>query len=211
MKRCYSLSRSLEELERRDPKVKAAREKLDKVADDILQKARSERMTKKESGENYALLMKLVEKTLLIRALKARHAAVFSELAALEKEAGGIEEAFKAGVREKSVPGETIVVYDDEAAKVTVSGPIAAPSYDASIARKSWPSIVLDAVTVLDDKKCRALIEGGVLPAALAEEAELPERLLTPAVKIEIRGGAAAKAGVATVEKAAKKMRGGGK
>jgi len=184
-------------------------------------------MTKKNKDENYALLMKLVEKTLLIRALKARHAAVFSELAALEKEAGGIEEAFKAGVREKSVPGETVVVYDDEAARVTVSGPVAAPSYDVAVARKTWPSVVLDAVTVLDDKKCRALIEGGVLPAELAEEAELPERLLTPAVKIEIRGGGAGGVGgigggggvggmvemvEAKVAKAAKKtVKGGGK
>jgi hypothetical protein len=118
-------------------------------------------MAKKDP--DYELLVAFAKKTAEIRRLKAKNAVVFSELAALEKESLALEKSFKDSVRRRSVPGQTVTLYDDELARVTVSGPVAAVSYDVAVARRAWPSAVLDAVLTVDDKKCRALVEGGRL------------------------------------------------
>lgn len=133
-------------------------------------------------------LEELAATTCAIRALKEKHSRIFDDLLTMEKAEKKLTDDFKALARDKSVPGETVTLFDDEVARVTVSGPVAAPSYDVAVARRAWPPGVLDAVLALDDKKCRALIEGGILSEELAEEAELPEKQLTPAVKVEIRG-----------------------
>lgn len=121
--------------------------------------------------------------------LHAKHAAVFRKLADCEQTQRELAEDIKTAARAKAQAGETLQLVSTEEIEITVTGPLAAPTYSLAKARRHWPEDVVKTALVesLDTKMVLSLVGSGSLPAALACKAENPRKELTPAVKINVR------------------------